>query len=762
MGTSHISKSADKRSRERDLAAPAQGADRVAEVLVPVAIDQTYSYRVPHGLDLGHGAIVEIPLGTRMTVGAVWEVRKSGSGANLKSVEELYPFPPLPDSLRQFIDWVARWTLNPRGMVLRMSVRAPFNATPERMRIGVRIAGPPPQRMTPARSRVLAAAEGGLTFQKSALAEAASCSVGVIDSLIDEGTLETLALAAEPVALPCDPDFAPAVLDKDQAEAANALHAAVESRAFHVSLLEGVTGSGKTEVYFEAVAAALRAGRQALILMPEIALTAQFLERFAKRFGTRPAEWHSAVAPGKRARIWTGVATGDVKVVAGARSALFLPFADLATIIIDEEHDGAYKQDDGVSYHARDMAVVRGRIEKAAVVLASATPSIESRVNADQGRYAHLILAGRYGGHALPAIKPIDLRRDGAPRGKWISPPLAAALGQCLARGEQALLFLNRRGYAPLTLCRACGHKFQCPNCTAWLVEHRFRRALLCHHCGHVMRRPEICAECETPDQLAACGPGIERLAEEVAELWPQARCLILSSDFPGGTERLRRELDEVANGGCDIIIGTQLVAKGHNFPLLSLVGVIDADIGLSTGDPRAAERTFQLLQQVSGRAGRFGQGGEAFIQTWQPDHPVIRALVSGDAERFYREETEQRRRAGLPPFGRLAAMIVSGKDRASAETHARALVRAAHALPPSARWKLAAIGGLPQADELSLLGPAEAPIAVIRGRHRFRLLVKAPRTADLQAFLRAVIGTAPPERGGVRVIVDVDPQSFM
>ncbi|HEY5226755.1 MAG TPA: primosomal protein N', partial [Methylovirgula sp.] len=479
------------------------------------------------------------------------------------------------------------------------------------------------------------------------------------------------------------------------------------------------------------------------------------------RFGTRPAEWHSAVSPRKRARAWSGLARGEIKIVAGARSALFLPFADLATIIVDEEHEAAYKQDDGVAYHARDMAVVRGRIENAAVVLASATPSIESRVNAEQGRYAHVKLPTRYGGRALPTITAIDLKRDAAPRGKWIAPRLVAAMNETLARGEQGLLFLNRRGYAPLTVCRTCGHRFQCPNCTAWLVEHRFRRALVCHHCGHIEKRPEQCPECGE-SELAACGPGIERLAEEVALLWPEARCLMLSSDFPGGTERLRRELDAIAEGACDIIIGTQLVAKGHNFPLLSLVGVIDADVSLSSGDPRAAERTFQLLQQVTGRAGRFDAAGRAFVQTWQPDHPVIRAILSGDADRFYSEETEQRRRAGLPPFGRLAALIVSAKDRAPAEDHARALVRTAFALPPNSKWKLAAVGGLPGDDEITLLGPAEAPIAVIRGRHRFRLLVRAPRNADLQGFLRAMLATAPPQRGSVRVAVDVDPQNFM
>jgi len=738
-----------------------QTDEAIADVLVPVAVDTLYSYRIPPHLDVAPGDVVDVPLGTKQTLGVVWQIRR-GACSNLKNILSLFDAVPLRENLRHFVDWVARWTLSPRGMVLRMAIGAAVHAGPEKMRVGVRLAGPAPQRMTAARARVIEAAQGGLAFPKSALAEAAACSTGVIDSLVDEGTLETVALAAEPVALPCDPAYAPPRLEEAQTLAADALAAAVRAKCFSVTLLEGVTGSGKTEVYFEAIAAALVKGRQALILMPEIALTAQFLNRFEARFGARPAEWHSAVPARKRARIWTGAAEGHVKIVAGARSALFLPFSDLAVIIVDEEHEAAYKQDDGVTYHARDMAVVRGRIEAAAVVLASATPSIETRVNAQQGRYQHLWLKSRYARRAMPEIAAVDLRKEAAPRGKWISPRLAHAVEETLAQGEQALLFLNRRGYAPLTLCRSCGHRFQCPNCTAWLVDHRFRKALVCHHCGHIERRPDQCPECEAIDSLTACGPGIERLAEEAAELFPDARTLVLSSDFPGGTERLRRELDDIAKGGCDIVIGTQLVAKGHHFPQLTLVGVIDADVSLSTGDPRAAERTFQLLQQVTGRAGRAERPGRALVQTWQPDHPVMRALILGDAERFYAEETEQRRRGGLPPFGRLAALIISGKDRVSAETHARALAMTAHDLARKGGWPLAPIGGLPDEKDIVLLGPAEAPIAVIRGRHRFRLLVRAPKSVDLQGFLRALLKAAPPERGAVRVAADIDPQSFM
>ncbi|MDB5649338.1 MAG: primosomal protein [Hyphomicrobiales bacterium] len=744
---------------------PATGAS-VADVLVPVAVDIAYSYKIPAGLVLKPGDFVNVPLGTRETTGVVWATRDAG-GSNLKSIIEKRDLPALAAPLRRFVDWVAAWTLAPRGMVLRMGIRAPDSAGPEPVRIGVRIAGEPgapklPQRMTPARARVVAAAEDGFSRPKSALALLAGCSQGVVDALIDEGTLEAIALPPEPVALAPDPAFAITALEPDQREAADALRASVLAANFSVTLLEGITGSGKTEVYFEAVAAAIESGRQALILMPEIALTAQFLDRFAARFGARPAEWHSGVASRKRARIWAGVASGDVRVVAGARSALFLPFREIGLIVVDEEHEAAYKQDDGVSYHARDMSVVRGRLEAASVILASATPSIETRVNAEQGRYKHLKLGARFGGRRLPELDAIDLRVAAAPLGKWIAPRLAETVRQTVARGEQALLFLNRRGYAPLTLCNACGHRFQCPQCTAWLVEHRFRKALVCHHCGHVERRPDKCPECDAVDSLTACGPGVERLAEEAAALFPEARTLVLSSDFPGGTERMRRELDEIANGACDIVIGTQLVAKGHNFPLLTLVGVIDADVGLSNGDPRAAERTFQLLQQVTGRAGRGDKPGRGLIQTWQPEHPVLRALLSGDSERFYAEETEQRRRAGLPPFGRLAAIVVSGNDRASAENHARALVRAANSLPPSDKWKMTPVGAMPGDNEVMLLGPAEAPIAVVRGRHRFRLLVKAPRSADMQAFLRAVLKAAPPDRGGVRTAIDVDPQSFL
>jgi primosomal protein N' (replication factor Y) len=721
---------------------------RVVDVLVPVALDQAYSYRVPAGLELAPGDVVAVPLGARESLGVVWADNPNPNPRlhnRLKDVVDKLDVPPLKPELRSFVDWVSGYTLASRGMVLRMALRMGEHLGPGRERVGVRLAGPAPQRMTMARKRALALLRDGLVRAKGEAAREAGVSAGVIDGLVDEGTLETVVLPPDPVAEAPDPDFAKPDFALGQLAAADALRTAVQQGGYTVTLLDGVTGSGKTEVYFEAVAETIRRKHQTLILMPEIALTAQFLDRFSARFGVRPAEWHSQLTPRLRQRTWRAVAENEVSVVVGARSALFLPYADLGLIVVDEEHDPAYKQEDGAHYHARDMAVVRGSIAKFPVVLASATPSVESEVNARRGRYRHLHLPERFGGAHLPAVEAIDMRREGPPRGRFISPRLAEAVLHTLERKEQALLFLNRRGYAPLTLCRACGFRLQCPNCDAWLVDHRFRRRLVCHHCGFSMPPPAECPNCHATETFAPIGPGVERLEQEAAELFPEARILVLSSDLVESVERLRQELNDVAEGRFDLVIGTQLVAKGHHFPKLNLVGIVDADLGLGNGDPRAAERTFQLLHQVVGRAGREEGRGFGYLQTHQPEHPVMRALISGDREAFYRSEIELREATSYPPFGRLASLVISANERHGAEGYGRTLV--SHA---------------PKDESVRVLGPAEAPIAVVRGRHRFRLLVKSPRAFDLSAYLRTWLGKAPKPRGNVRLEIDVDPMSFL
>jgi primosomal protein N' (replication factor Y) len=720
----------------------------VVDVLVPVALDRAYSYRVPRGLDLKVGDVVCVPLGPREVVGVVWAENAKPDPRlhnRLKDVSEKLDVPALKPELRALVDWVANYTLSARGMVMRMCLRMGEDLGPERTRTGVRLVGSPPQRMTPARRRLIELLSDGLLHGKSEAAKEAGVSAGVVDGLVDEGTL-TVEAMPRPLAPPApDPSYAVPEFSRLQRTAVDGMRALAANGTFHVALLDGVTGSGKTEVYFEAIAETIRRGKQSLILMPEIALTGQFLDRFSRRFGVRPLEWHSELTPRTRQRNWAAIASGEAPVVVGARSALFMPYADLGLIVVDEEHDQAYKQDEGTHYHARDMAVVRAHLAKIPVVLASATPSVETEVNARKGRYQRIALPSRFGGQHMPHIEAIDLRREAPPRGRFISPRLAEQIRFAIERREQALLFLNRRGYAPLTLCRACGHRFACTICDAWLVDHRFRQRLVCHHCGFSMARPHACPHCAAEESLVAVGPGVERLQEEAAQLFPDARTMVLSSDLITSIETMRSELNEIAEGRVDIIIGTQLVAKGHHFPRLNLVGVVDADLGLSNGDPRAAERTWQLLNQVIGRAGRDKGRGVGYLQTHQPEHPVMKALVACDREAFYASEIEMREKSGYPPFGRLAGLIVSAGDRPTAEGFAR---------------KLAAMA--PIDERIKVLGPAEAPLAVIKGRYRFRLLVKSQRNVDVSEYLREWLAAAPKTKGNLKLEVDVDPQSFL
>ncbi|WP_275785547.1 primosomal protein N' [Pararhizobium gei] len=719
---------------------------RAVPVLVPMPAMKPYSYVVPEGMAVQAGSIVQVPLGPRQVVGVVWD----GSGGDdvdpkkLKAITQVFDCPPLTREMRAFLDWVSAYTVSPPGLVARMALRAPAAFDPEPMVEGLRLTELRPERNTPARQRVIAAADNGFAWTRSGLAHAAGTSSSVIDGLTAQGVFETIFMSPPPVVAVPDPDYAEHRLEGPQKQAALDLLESVEVGGFSVALIDGITGSGKTEVYFEAIAATLKAGRQVLILLPEIALTASFMERFQDRFGTKPAEWHSDLAPRMREKVWRQVTEGGVRVVAGARSALFLPFENLGLIVVDEEHDPAYKQEDRVFYNARDMAVVRARIADFPIVLVSATPSVESRVNGDLGRYKPIHLPTRFGDAALPDLGLIDMRKHPPERGGFLSPVMLRHVGKAVERGEQALLFLNRRGYAPLTLCRVCGHRFQCPDCSSWLVEHRFRNQIQCHHCGHAERTPDSCPECGTFDHLVACGPGVERIAEEVDRHFPDARTIVLSSDLMG-VKRLRLELEAIAKGEADIVVGTQLVAKGHNFPMMTFVGIVDADIGLANGDPRAAERTFQLLSQVTGRAGRTGLKSLGLLQTYQPQHPVMQAIVSGDSAAFYEREIGEREKALLPPFGRLASIIVSADTRADAESHARGLRQAA-----------------PKVGGISILGPAEAPLALIRGRHRFRLLVHGRRNSDMQAFVKTMMANGPKMRGSVSVQLDIDPQSFL
>ncbi|HEV2517774.1 MAG TPA: primosomal protein N' [Devosia sp.] len=716
----------------------------IVAVMVSVSVDGPYSYRVPYGMEVQRGSIVAVPLVGRPTLGVVWGLPKDNYAHNrLKDIAQVFDTPPLSEELLKTVDWVSKYTLAAPGLVLRSVLRSTEALEPERPIAAFRLTGVEPDKRTKSREKVLELLMDGEARAKAAIIGEAGVSASVVEGLEKAGALERVEMAPPPIALLPDPEAAPPTLSDEQA-AALAQIREIDVNGFGVALLDGVTGGGKTEVFFEAVADTLRAGRQALVLLPEIALTSTFVERFTRRFGTRPAEWHSDMTPAQRARTWRSVLNGDVRVVLGARSALFLPFRELGLVVLDEEHDGAFKQYDGVNYHARDMAVVRARFAEARVILSSATPSVESRNNANQGRYKHVVLTSRFAAAEMPDIAPIDMREEPPEKGQWIAPKLAREVFATLDRGEQALLFLNRRGYAPLTLCKACGHQYQCPDCSAWLVEHRFRGVLMCHHCGHEQRVPKACNECGAVDSLTPIGPGIERVAEEAAERFPGARMVILSSDM-GSNQQLRERFAEIERGEYDLVVGTQLVAKGHHFEKLTLVGVLDADLGLDRGDPRAAERTFQILTQVTGRAGRANRAGKAFLQTYHPDHPVMKAMIKGDREAFYRHELLAREAGGLPPFGRLAALIVSANEHDPAFAYAKQLLSVA-----------------PLAEGLKLFGPADAPISMIRGRHRVRLLAQSGKDFDLSGYVRFWLEQAPKTTGNLRVQVDIDPQSFL
>jgi primosomal protein N' (replication factor Y) len=720
---------------------------QLVSVLIPLGLPGPYDYCVPSEMNLQTGDFVRVPLGSRQVEAVVWG---EGAGdtppAKLKAVQARLDVPPLPEALRRFIDWVAAYVMTPPGLVLRQVMRVPAALEPAKPMQAYR-PGPQPERMTGARQRVFdVLSQSGMEIGLTAadLARQAGVSASVVKGLAANGHLLAYELPGHKAFLQPRADAASATLSELQKPIAEDMAAAVREQSFSVHLLDGVTGAGKTAVYFEAIAAALESGRQALILLPEISLTAQFLDRFEARFGCQPAMWHSGLGPAERRRTWREVSENRVSVLVGARSALFLPWRDLGLIIVDEEHDGGFKQEDGVIYNARDMAVVRGQFAKCPVVLSSATPSLESYVNAQQKRYVHHQLKSRHGVAQMPKIQLVDMRVSPPARGQWMVPEMVTAVEQAVERGEQALLFLNRRGYAPLTLCRGCGHRYACDACDAWMVEHRFRRQLQCHHCGNQRPVPQICEACGEADKLTACGPGVERITEEVLGRFPDARTAILSSDMAGGTAAMRDTIQQIAEGAADIIIGTQIVAKGHHFPKLSFVGVIDADLGLGNGDLRAAERTYQLLSQVAGRAGREAIRGHAMLQTHMPDHPVLQALAAGDRDAFFERETRAREIAAMPPFGRLAALVISARDQQEALNFVRALARQ-----------------IPTHPDIMVLGPAPAPIARIRDRFRFRFLLKGPKTASMQGFIDQWLSGVK-LRGSLRLSVDIDPYSFL
>ncbi|NCT40439.1 MAG: primosomal protein N' [Alphaproteobacteria bacterium] len=725
---------------------PPVDASRCVSVLVPYPVDRAYDYGVPHGEVYEVGDYVIVPLGGREVSAVVWGVAAGDvNPKKLKYIVAKHKAKPMVKAMRDFIDWVADYTMTPRGYVLKMALSVPAGLELPKPAKGYKIKdiGAMP-KVTQKQQAVLDAMSDGTARIAAEIARDAEVSAGVVKGLLGKGLLEEVDIFNPAPCKKPDPFRDGAVLSEDQDAIAQVLKDAVKAGGYHASLLDGVTGAGKTEVYFEAVAAALKKGRQVVILLPEIALSNAFLDRFQARFGCAPAMWHSHLSQGARRTTWRGVAEGHTKVVIGARSALFLPYQDLGLIIVDEEHDSAYKQEDGVIYHARDMAVVRAHMGGFPIVLVSATPSLETIHNAWLGRYEHLTLPDRFGGARMPQIETIDMRVDKCDAQHFISPTLKAEITETIQSGSQVLLFLNRRGYAPLTLCRTCGHRMECPRCTAWLVEHKRDGKLQCHHCGYATRPPQHCPECSEENSFAACGPGVERVYEEAKAYFPDANILLLASDTAENNEQLKRMLQEIKDDKIDIVIGTQIIAKGHHFPNLTLVGVVDADLGLTGGELRAAERCYQLLHQVAGRAGRAEKPGKVMLQTYMPEHRIMQALAQGARDPFLETEAAEREAAHMPPYSRLVGVIVSGRDEGQVVELSKALGRLA-----------------PHGEGIMTLGPAPAPFTRLRGKFRYRLLVQADKKLNIQTTISAWINSVKCP-STVRIYIDIDPQSFL
>jgi primosomal protein N' (replication factor Y) len=740
-----------------DAPAPIQGELR--SVLVPYPVDKAYSYAMPDGMELAPGDYVTVPLASREIPAVVWDdpVDENVSPKKLKSIITGHDLPPLPPEHRKFIDWVAHYTMAAKGSVLKMTLSVPGALEPPKPATGYILSPFVMEevaveensklltKLSPVQQRVVAVLSDGQARRAAEIAEEADCSSGVVKTMLGKQLVQKTDIFSSAPCRNPNTEHGGVELSQAQYDAAKTLVSHVEQGGFCASLLDGVTGAGKTEVYFEAVAKALEQGKQVLLLLPEIALSNAFLDRFKKRFGCAPGLWHSGLSAGARKRTWRGVATGETRVIVGARSALFLPYKELGLIVVDEEHDPAYKQEDNVIYNARDMAIVRAHIGQFPITLISATPSLETISNCWAGRYEHINLPHRHGGATMPEMELIDMRID-KPEDKqhFLSPVLVEQMERALGRHEQALLFLNRRGYAPLTLCRTCGHRFECPRCTAWLVEHKKSQRLHCHHCGFYMRVPKECPGCNDSDSLAACGPGVERIHEEVKEHFPDARIIVMASDTLTGHDELREKLQAIRDHEYDIIIGTQVIAKGHHFPDLTCVGVVDADLGLKGGDLRAAERTFQLLHQVAGRAGREDKQGHVFLQTYLPDNKVMQALTGHERDMFYEIESDEREESFMPPYSRLAGIIVAGKDEQMVMEISRELGKCA-----------------PQGPDIHTLGPAEAPFYRLRGTYRRRLLIQADKKIDLQKAIDSWLANVKTP-STIRIYVDIDPQSFL
>ena len=729
----------------------------VVKVLLPNVVNTGYDYRLNAPADLG--TFVECRVMNRPYVGVVWGAGDSGLPAEkIKSVVRVLDAQISVADL-QWIKRMSDWTLMTSGAVLKLIINIPDAFSPPRVEQLYSFDFDAKIKMTAPRQAVADAFASNDNDAMSAndIVNIAHVSPAVVRTMIKNEILrpaDVRTVQHENRFIYQYHDMGNVVLNDEQTAAATQIGDAIARGGFSVFLLDGITGSGKTQVYFDAALRAYNAGKSVLLMMPEIALTAQFMSRFESRFGAPPVVWHSNLTAARRREIWRGVLAGEIKVVVGTRSALFLPWQNLGLIVVDEEHDTSYKQEDMGNYHARDMAILRASIAGFPVVLASATPSAETLENVATGKYHGLKLTSRFGGATLPKIETIDLREnrpdtyktsnaDDAPEiAGALSAPLCDAIADTLNNHQQIMLFINRRGFAPIVQCKKCGWTATCPDCSVGMTYHKRIGKLLCHMCGRTEPLPDKCANCG--GDVSMRGIGIEKIQEEVLARFPNTRTAIVSSDTIASRQSLERIVSKMESGEIDIIIGTQILAKGHHFPNLTLVGVVDSDMGLFGTDFRAAEHTFQQLFQVAGRAGRGAISGRVLLQTYQPDHPVLNAICAGNRDEFMETDMAGRKLAKMPPFGQLIAVVVEGARESILQKYCAELAAAA-----------------PNINGGRIMGPVPAQIYQIRNWYRMRFLVSGDVRAKLQPIVANWLSRVK-QPANIRVKIDVNPVNFM
>lgn len=728
----------------------------IVKVLIPNVVNAGYDYRLTQVADLG--SFVRVSVMNRPYIGVIIGPGDSNlPGDKIKNVNDVFNFGKLAPSDIQWILKMSEWTMMSPGAVLRLIVNVPDAFLPPKQEQLYTFNPDKHARMTDARQAV---ADAFASNDNDAMSASDIQNIAYVSSAIVRSMIKAQLLIPAQLRDVVEhkdfnytySDMGNVVLNSEQQYAADEI-AKYINNDFSVHLLDGITGSGKTQVYFDAAWRAYRSGKAVLLMMPEIALTAQFMSRFESRFGARPVVWHSNLTAARRRDIWRGVATGDIRLVVGTRSALFLPWQNLGLIVVDEEHDGSYKQEDMGNYHARDMAILRAAIARFPVILASATPSAETIKNVSVGKYKHLRLTSRFGGAQMPTIETIDLRNDrpadymidqdpdklqpGA-----ISPTLIHTIDETLTAGQQVMLFINRRGFAPIVQCKKCGWVASCPDCSVGMTYHKKLGKLLCHMCGRTAILPDVCPDCG--NAVSMRGVGLEKVQEEINNKFPDAKTALVSSDTMMSRQALERLVGKMESGEIDIVIGTQILAKGHHFPNLTLVGVVDSDQGLFGTDFRAGEHTFQQLFQVAGRAGRGSTPGRVLLQTYQPDHPVLRAICASDRDTFMSNDMAARAAAKMPPYGQLIAIIVEANKESVLQQYCAQLAAAAPDLK----------GG-------KIMGPIAAGVYQIRNWYRMRFLVAGDERANLQPAVKLWLAKVK-QPANVRVKVDVNPMNFM